>query len=246
MNQNQRDRALALMELVRSRLPAEFEVTGDCDAWPLISLALLSRTTGTLDSVLLLQPSERASDASTLVRSLYEHVVHFAWLAADPSAERIEEWRKHDLKQRLKADDDCKAVGYPLFDSATRAKIEAQVAAMKGNDLVLTNIAVAADKHWEPHIDTLEGHTQLRSFRGLYASAYRLHSGVAHPSERGIHPVVEDLTGSRRRVKLEDSFEGHGPYGLATAIYALALLVGEQSLGWPSTAEVDNIFAQHP
>ncbi len=55
-----------------------------------------------------LEPRGRAVDAGTLLRSLYEHLVHFAWLAADPSTARIQEWHKHDLQMRLKADNDAR------------------------------------------------------------------------------------------------------------------------------------------
>jgi hypothetical protein len=57
--------------------------------------------------------------------------------------------------------------------------------------------------------------------------------------------VVQDVTTTRKLVKLEDSFEGTGPYGMATTIYALGLLVAEHSLGWPTNAEVNAIFARY-
>jgi hypothetical protein len=62
-----------------------------------------------------LQPLGRAVDAGTLVRSLYEHLVHFAWLAADPSPARMEEWRKNDLQMRLRADNDARLRGEKLY-----------------------------------------------------------------------------------------------------------------------------------
>lgn len=247
MNQNQRARAGALMELVERELPAEFDVTGDHDAWPFLGYALLSRATGTLDSIFMLQPSERGADAMTLVRSLYEHVVHFAWLALDPSAERIGEWRKHDLKQRISADNDAAGVGVQLLDPSQRQGIEAQIADLPGSGrLVLADMAGEADDHWESRVEAIRGRQEQHSFRGLYAIAYRQQSGLAHPGDRSIHPVIEDVSATRKRVKLEDGFEGRGPYGMATIIYALALLISERALGWPSSAEVDAIFARYP
>ncbi|MEA2407864.1 MAG: hypothetical protein QOE69_1983 [Thermoleophilaceae bacterium] len=231
------------MELVTSRLPAEFDVTADHDAWPFFGYALLSRTTGTLDSVFRLQPTERGSDAMTLVRSLYEHIVHFAWLSADPSAERIGQWRKHDLTERLKADNDTQSVGVELFTPAQRQNFEAQRDALPGaNSLVLANLAGEADDYWNGKVEGLQSRHQPRSFRGLYATAYRFQSGLAHPGERSLHPVVQDVTARRKLVKVEDSFEGNGPYGMATTVYALGLLVAEQSLGWPTNAEVNAVF----
>ena len=247
MNESQLARAGALMELVTSRLPADFDVTGDHDAWPLIGHAFWSRMTGTLDSVFRLRPTRRGSDPMTLVRSLYEHTVHFAWLAADPSAERTGEWRRHDLTERLKADNDARSIGVELFTPAQRQAVEAQRDALPGVDsLVLANLAAEADDHWEGKVEGLQSRHELRSFRGLYATAYRFQSGLAHPGERSLHPVVQDLTATRKRVMLEDSFEGRGPYSMATTIYALGLLIGEHSLGWPRKAEVNAIVARYP
>jgi Family of unknown function (DUF5677) len=247
MDENQRSRAKALMELVMARLPAEFDVTGDDDAWPLLGYAFLSRATGTLDSIFHLQPTERGSDAMTLVRSLYEHTVHFAWLSADPSAERIGQWRKHDLTERLKADNDAQSVGVELFTPAQRQNFEAQRDALPGaNSLVLANLAGDADDYWEGTVEGIQSRHERRSFRGLYATAYRYQSGLAHPGERSLHPVVEDVTATHKLVKLEDSVDGNGPYGMATTVYALGLLVAEHSLGWPTNAEVNAIFARYP
>jgi hypothetical protein len=246
MNQTHHDRAVALMELVRERLPLETEATGDADAWPLIGAALLSRATTTLDSMLLLQPTERGIDASTLGRSLYEHVVHLAWLGADPSAARLEEWRKDDLRQRLKADDDCQTVGVELFTPEQRAGVQAQVDSMTGNQLVLTNLAVAADKYWAPRIEVFSSYKEAGSLRGLYAIAYRHYSGTAHPSYRGLNDVVEDITPTRKRVVLEGPFEGRGSYGMATVLYALGLYVAAASLGWPTAADITAVFDRYP
>ena len=91
-----RRRADALSELVTERLPAEYAATGDHDACPLIGTALLSRATSTLRHVFDAGRGGQSVDAATLGRSLYEHVVYFAWLAADPSAARLQEWRKAD------------------------------------------------------------------------------------------------------------------------------------------------------
>jgi hypothetical protein len=118
---NERARAKELTALVADLLPMSVEARSDHGAWPLIGAGLLSRATTTLRHTFDLSYDGQALDAATLGRSLYEHVVHFAWLAADPSAARLEEWRKDDLKNRLKADSDCRSLGIELFDDATRA-----------------------------------------------------------------------------------------------------------------------------
>jgi hypothetical protein len=97
-------RGRALVELVSQRLPQEVEIASEAAFWSAVSLGLLSRMAGTVSSIMDLQLGGHRADATTLGRSLYEHAVHFAWLAAEPSAARLQEWRKYDLQQRLKAE----------------------------------------------------------------------------------------------------------------------------------------------
>ncbi len=107
---------------------------------------------------------------------------------------------------------------------------------MTGNALVLDQLADAADKGWAGKLTGtgLGPATQPMSFRGLYAFLYRNYSAAAHPSLRGLNPVIEEITQTRKRVVLERPYEGpSSPYGMATVIYALALYVASESLGWP-------------
>lgn len=113
-------RGRELVQLVARRLPQEVEIGGD-ELWPAVSLGLLSRMAGTLESILDLQLRGHSADATTLGRSLYEHAVHFAWLAAVPSTARLQEWRKYDLQQRLKADTDMARFGRGFYTDEQRA-----------------------------------------------------------------------------------------------------------------------------
>ncbi len=243
---NIQQRGRLLVGIAARNLPRDFVVTSDADAWPLIGSSLLSRMTTTLGSILDLQSREQAVDAGILLRSLYEHAVHLAWLAVDPSAARIEGWRKDDLIRRLKADADVRGRGIALFTDDVRTQLQASVDAMQGDPLILTNLATAADAWWAGKLPGLGPQTEPASFRGLYAVLYRDYSGVAHPSFRGLNPVVEDLSPIHRRVRLESRYEGHGPYGMATVIFALALYVASDTLGWPQASEITGAFEQHP
>lgn len=241
-------RADALARLVEERLPLELDVTGDAAAWPLIATGLLSRATTTLRHVFDARRGGQEVDAATLGRSLYEHIVHLAWLAACPTADRIEEWRKHDLTERLSADSDARTVGGQLLDDEAREALEAQVDAMRGNKLVLANLAIAADQHWGGKLPGMGSHKETQSFRGLYVYLYRFYSGTAHPGFRGLNPVVEDITATRRRVVVERLVPSarRGPFGMATVVYALGLYVAAESLGWPEAEEVNAIFHRYP
>lgn len=110
------ERGRELGKVAARHLPQDFRVTGDADAWPLIAAGLVSRMAPLLQSALTLHHGEREADAGILVCSLREHSVHLAWLAADPSADRIEEWRKHDLRSRLRADTDVPRTRHRAVD----------------------------------------------------------------------------------------------------------------------------------
>lgn len=247
MADTHQQRAAALRALVEERLPLEQDVEEEGGTWWVTSHGLLSRMITTLRHVMQLAPLGRGVDAGILVRSLYEHVVHFAWLAADPSDARLQAWIKDDLQSRLTADNDARQHGEQLYTDEARAALKRQIDGMEGDPLVLVNLAAAADKAWKGKLDAV-GHkpgTKL-SFRGLYAIVYRNYSAGAHPSYRGLNPVVQDVTETRKRVVLEGPYEGGGPYGLSTVIYSLALYVAASSLGFPDTDSIESAFRQYP
>lgn len=239
-------RGRALLALVEDLLPVAVEVRDDSDAWPLIGTSLVSLATSTMKSILDLHPTRRPSNAEILLRSLYEYSVHLAWLAAEPSAERVESWRKDDLVSRLKADAEWREHGVSLLTDECRADIERYVADLSGSPLVLANLAVAADKYWSrklPSIDT-SIKSPNRSFRGQYAVIYRYTSTTAHPSFTGINRVVEHTSETGRMVYVEEEGPGRDwdPFGAATLTYGLCLFVASASLGWPSGERLDEIF----
>jgi hypothetical protein len=229
----------ALIELVRPRLPLDVVVHGPVDAWPLVGPALIARATGTLEAILALLPLDREADAGALLRSLYEHVATFAWLAVDPGEERMSRWLKSDCKSRLQADDDCRKVGVELLAHEKRREFENTVAILPKEMPGLLGRAVAADEHWEGRIRGLR-RSSPTSLRGLYAIAYRRLSAYAHPSNLGLNAVTLDVGGGRKRVQLEECRENMGgPFGPARIVYALGLYVAAASIGWPTKAEID-------
>lgn len=231
-----------LVALAENCLPQDFAVTGDEDAWPLFAAGLVARMTTTLATVMVLRKHRRAIDASILVRSIYEHAVHLAWLAADPSAGRIERWRRHDIYARLKAGTDARAHGIELFTDAERARKQAEYDLLKGAPLQLTTMAVEADKHWAGKLPGMGKHNEAQSFSGFYAVLYRDYSALAHPSLRGLNSVIDAVSPTGRRVQPEDGIEWKQPYGKASIVFALALYVVDATLGWPDRPEIGATF----
>lgn len=241
-----RKRALALTALVRARLPVEYDHRDPANEWPLFGAALLSRATTTLQQVMRLQGAGRNVDAATLVRSLYEHTVHIAWLAADPTPARLAEWRRDDLARRIKAENDARERGYPLFSDGDFEALKRQVEGMPGNTLYLEQLATVADAHWSQRLPEMAGSRERTSLRGMYTFLFRYFSATAHPSYMGLNFVVEDVTPTVSRVVLEGTGGRPRPYGLATVVYATALLIAAESLGWPDRQAVLDIFDRYP
>jgi hypothetical protein len=207
---------------------------------------MVSRMIGTMKAILALHPDELEADAGAAVRRLFEQAVYLAWLAAEPSAERIQAWRKADLKSRLAAHDHAREHGVQLFTEEQRAEIERQVAGLQGGRITVENAAEEADRHWGGKLPGMGSKGEVKSWRGFYAIVYRNYSGFTHPTYRGLNPVVIDLTPTRKRVQLEQPYKGIGPYGMATVIFGLSLLLAAEALRWPDATAVEAIFERYP
>lgn len=238
-------RGRALVELVAQQVPRDFARPVGNAGWPAVGAMHLCRMAATLDAILDLQPRGRLADPAVLLRSLYEHSVHFAWLAADPTA-RLEGWRRSGLQATVKAHDDAAKRGIRVLSDERRAEFEAQAAAMVGSSMNTADLAVAADSTWAKKIPGMGPQDQPLSFRGLYAVLYRWYSDLFHPSATGLNRVYDDLGPDRIRVRLEQGYPGNGPYGVATFVFVLALFVASKSLGWPTEDEVYSVLHRHP
>jgi len=236
------ERAAALIASAEPHLEIEGDPRGPVGPWPLVGSGLLVHATSSLRSIVFrLAPDGAHNDASRLLRSLYDHVVTFAWLASDPPS-LLPVWRKSDLQERLKMDREARSAGEQLLADDVREQMERDVAGIDGNAPDLASKAVIADRHWAPRIDEFRA-DGLGSLRGLYTILFRQHSGLVHATMRGLNHVSVDLEPPRRRIAMEDvAPEGSGPYGMATVVYGLGLLVAAQALGWPDAGEVERIF----
>ena len=108
----------------------------------------------------------------------------------------------------------------------------------------LATRAVQADSYWATRLPQLrDSGSSLASFRGLYALAYRRWSALAHPGLMGLNRVVADLDAIGRRVDLEsEDPESTGPFGLTCVVFALSFYVAAESLGWPTSSDVESIM----
>lgn len=234
------ERAAALIALVHGHL--ESDPAGPDGPWPLVGRGLLVHATSTLKSMVFrLRPEGAHNDSARLLRSLYDHVTTFAWLAADP-VRRLPLWRKEDLEERLKIDREIVAAGEVMLPDDARAQMGRDLATIEGNAPDLASKAIAADRFWVARVDAMRG-DGLRSLRGFYTVFFRQHSGLVHATMRGLNHVTVELDPSRVRVVMEDPLsDGRGPYGPATVVYGIGLLIAAQSLGWPDTDQIEAVF----
>jgi hypothetical protein len=248
MDRSERDReaearARGLVDLVRPHLPLEGRTTGPADAWPLVGPALIARQVGTVEGIFGIRPQGRDADPMVLLRSLYDHAVTFAWLAADPGKERHQCFLRSDAQQRLKADDDCRKIGIPMLGDEMRAKYQRQVDTLPAEMPPLAERAKQADGHWTERIEALRGPDTTHSYRGFYAFGYRRYSSYEHASVWGLNSVTVDLPEGRQRVQLEEHDpDEHGVYGTAGILLAFSLFIAAQTIGWPDTGAVEDVF----
>ena len=238
-------RADALLLLVESRLPVDVNAPGAAQAWPLVGPALLAHATRTLHSIILLAGVDAHNDAFRLLRSLYDHVLTLAWLAADPDPPtRLEQWRLEDLENRLKADREASAAGEPLLEAPVRAQWEAESPPRPRRRRTL---------HRKRSLPTDTGGrgsgvdiSKARLLQRPVHDSVRNYSGLVHATFRGLNRVTEDLPDGRKRVVLQAPLDAHRPDGIATVLHGLGLYVAAQSLGWPTAENVTAVFDRYP
>jgi hypothetical protein len=108
-----------LVVLVRRGLPRRF-YRSDTN-WSLWSTAMLVRMADTVDAAMRLMDGGNDVDGGTLVRSLYEQVVTFAWIAIDPGP-RYSRWFSQPLWDELRLHNDAMTFGVPVLSEDEVAK----------------------------------------------------------------------------------------------------------------------------
>lgn len=90
----------------------------------------------------------------------------------------------------------------------------------------LVQRAEAAEDHWAGKVEFLKDSNSTHSYRGLYASAYRLHSSIGHASLMGLNFVTVDLPGGTVRIQLEQRHPNmNGTRGLGVIIFWFSLYI---------------------
>jgi hypothetical protein len=230
-----------LLAIGDEHLPEAFWPAQQRDFARVLMTAMLARIMGLVESISRLTEPRKQSDALILLRSLYEHVVMFVWVAADPTV-RAEELSQHSLRHRKTLHHDAAPFG--VEDLLGPAELEAARTAAKLKDV--QQRARQADEFWTPKIPGFHPHPErepkaVRTFEGLYVVVYRLASRDAHASLEAFNSTL-----NRRGNRLEIGRELRDPgdvywSALAVPITSMALLVAHEGLGWLDNDQVADL-----
>jgi Family of unknown function (DUF5677) len=234
--------ATKLCELVAGHLPKVSSTDGRYENWQTTSAVFVARAGRSLQSVFALYQGGYYCDASTVMRSLFEHVATFAWLAIDPP-KHLKLWIRSDAEECLKAHNQMFDVTKEnLIDDASIAQYRAIVAEgpeRAPNIVAMTN---AADVHWSsklPHVNP--GPKESGGFAGLYRVAYRWTSTHAHPSPRGLDSFVQVPEAGVVLVDGEGWLTAE-IFTMAPTIYWLGLAIAADVLGWPDADQLTQLL----
>ena len=216
------------LQLISERLPQR--VYPSTKIWRVTATAWVARMAGTLGTMRLLIQSGHRSDAMTLLRSLWEHVVTFCWYMIDPER-RLSPLTDHSLAGQRTVHEEVAEYGVTVLSADELARTQG-----KKRLPTLIPLAAEVDEYWGPRIKGFRvqpatGSRDLLTLSGLYIGLYRIASRSAHPSIEGLGGCI-DFRGRLPSVRLEDDGDSY-PFGMALPVFALALLVSHRVMGWP-------------
>jgi hypothetical protein len=234
-----------LVTIVRTRLPMRY-YHGE-SSWSLQVGLALTRMADTVDAAMALMDGGFDVDGQTLVRSLYEQVVTFAWVAIDPHrpqpVSRLDRWLGDARYERLKLHNDAVSFGASALSEGQATAIRRWLGMEDagGNrvrdkplpDRVLPEVtqrAHDADVHWSRTISGLHPARHPLGFRGLYLPAFRVASRSVHPSAEGLDPYVSL---KRNRYVVDRARPGDRIlWALICPLFGMALVIAAQAVNW--------------
>jgi hypothetical protein len=188
--------ARRLCSLVESRLPITVESDGSEDDWSVVEPAMIVAATRHLRAIVHVEETFPSRVIGwQLVRSMFEYVTTYAWVAAE-SETRTKRWLKYDYEQRRKLDDDFRELGDALLDDDEERE---RIGGFLPDVQPMPNLVQrteGADEGWAEALQELNEHVggewpeEFRSFRQLYPAIYRNGSRFTHPSSHVVDAFV--------------------------------------------------------
>jgi Family of unknown function (DUF5677) len=178
-----------LVALVKMRLPLSIENSGVLNDWKVVGPGLIAASTKHVQAIDAIQQRDPSALVQwTLIRSLFEYVATFAWIAGD-TRERAKGWLAHEFEQRIKLHNDFVAEGQrPILSEETlesfKAFIDEAAEAMPG----LKDRTIKADDEWHVAFDAIADllPEDYRRLALLYAMFFRNGSRFTHPTSDAV------------------------------------------------------------
>jgi hypothetical protein len=228
--------AQSLLRLVEEQLPTQFP-PGE-DEWHAYAAAFVCRMSELVRSIFVLMKDGRTIDGGLMLRVLYEHVVKFCWIAADPES-RYPIWRSDGLIQRRKLHNDALLFGTTILDDQQLAEARSATAELPS----MPQLAEEVDACWGGRIDAfrprikIKGEPlQLLTIRGMYIPGYRTLSEPVHGHADVMQAYING--GTPMWPLGPDATDRSMWWTLAVTLFAQALLVCYTVLGAPDPDRV--------
>jgi hypothetical protein len=222
-----------LEHLVSASLP--LDLPPDATWWDAHCAGMISRMTDSVESIAALITADRAVDAGALIRVLYEAVTKFCWIAVDPDV-RYGRWQADAVAWDRKLVNDARAHGVELEMPVVDEALGAPIVEMPP----MVELVKEVDDHWGGQLVGFEaaGHGLggLVTFRELYVPLYRTLSEAVHSRPDVMRAYM--AVGSHFWQMGEGAGDASIFFPLVVPLYAQALLVCHQRLGWPNPDQV--------
>jgi hypothetical protein len=233
----------ALAALVEERLPLTVKTSQPPQPMRVIGPAMLARGAGTVQAIGKLAPLNRDADAGVLLRVLLEHMITFAWLAADEDDKRFALWLKSDSKRRLTMHNDLPSELDDLLPPPLKALFERIVDRVGGQLPNLRLRAQCADADWAPRLPgVLQPGIEWASYLGLYRTVYRYLSGFTHAGDLSLNAVIKRGEEGEDIVAMETWESESSAVVIAPFVLGLGLYVASEAQDWPDRQAIDATF----
>lgn len=207
--------------------------------WELVGPALMAKAAGTLGSMLLLMDQRRWTDSAVLLRSLYESVLMFSWVAIDPQT-HLRRWFRQHAKSRLNQHDGAvRNLGWELVSGKVELKLLRDVCQLDIKPPPpRESMARAVDAHWLNEQGGLEVWGMASSFTKTYELIYRSGSVAAHADLGSLCGRYVTIENSLARAHGDPEHDDLLGVRMAIDTMCVGLHVCLMSLGWPNLDKV--------
>jgi len=233
------NRANALIALVTRTCPATVHSTLQLDDWNVYAPVSVTRCAYSIESIVRLR--DREVDAGILLRSLVDHAITFAWVAADPTP-RLRRVIASEFQKRLAANRNMEDLtGVPWLPVARVEHFEQYIQEVGGLAPDARTMASQADQSWLSCFPDLSAQY---GFGGIYAVCFRHFSAYVHPTTSGLQAFVTDAVDGGLAIGPPST--DHDCVGLASSVFGLQLHVCSEIMGWPGNDQINQIFETYP